>query len=454
MPPPGWDGSFSKVPPHPPTAPSPDPDPDFVPTRSNPHPKTPKIGHLSGLLGDDDDLDDGHGPGADSSIIKLCVYLAPDTTPLSFTIAEDATVDLAITTVLKEYVLAADDYPGVKVHGHAPQCYELRLHEGDGEPDEDFPALDRNQNIKNFGDGGDYEYCLCQIPNVPVPTVSISNMNAGENGPSRVRMMSRASGLSSKAHVKVHLHPGAYKIIHVPDEGTVRVLCAKVVSQYLNNMKTSLATETFEFHVNDVDKKRLGLMSNTLSGEVVLKKLEVEEIFLQKKKFADDPVIVNKKAAAVQTNVSGKPDIEQYMQDLDDMTAGRYKEFSIVKKNKFGRHQKRNIGIDNIKIYNMKRGAAGLTGRVFTAFRLISTVRSIEVLEREQGFFERFGETEEEDYKTLKIDFQDGDEEKAVSWEITAKDKYECAEIVAKIKYLGKRGNKQDMLAELKLKRA
>ena len=69
------------------------------------------------------------------------------------------------------------------------------------------------------------------------------------------------------------------------------------------------------------------------------------------------------------------------MQELDDITAGRYKEFEVIKRNKFGRNQKRMMGVDNIKIYNMKRGAAGITGRVFTAFKLISTVQRIEVLD-------------------------------------------------------------------------
>jgi hypothetical protein len=138
------------------------------------------------------------------------------------------------------------------------------------------------------------------------------------NAPSRVRMMSRASGLQTKAHVKVHLNPPNYKIIHVPDNVTVKSLVAKVVSQFLN-MKSSLVMESFEFHVTDSDKKRLGLTSNILSGDVVLKSLGVEEVHLKKKVYADDPVIVNKKAQAVQAKESGKPDIEQCVRSNDPL---------------------------------------------------------------------------------------------------------------------------------------
>lgn len=52
-------------------------------------------------------------------------------------------------------------------------CYELRLHEEDGYPDEDFPALDRSRKISNFAQGGVHEYCLCEIPGMK-PTVTTS----------------------------------------------------------------------------------------------------------------------------------------------------------------------------------------------------------------------------------------------------------------------------------------
>lgn len=32
------------------------------------------------------------------------------------------------------------------------KCYELRMHEESGIPDEDFPALDRSRLIKNFNE--------------------------------------------------------------------------------------------------------------------------------------------------------------------------------------------------------------------------------------------------------------------------------------------------------------
>lgn len=37
-------------------------------------------------------------------------------------------------------------------------CYEMRLHEEDGYPDEDVPALDSHRQLSQFGGT---EYCMC-----------------------------------------------------------------------------------------------------------------------------------------------------------------------------------------------------------------------------------------------------------------------------------------------------
>ena len=80
----------------------------------------------------------------------------------------------------------------IKLHTHAPQCYELRLHDGDGEPDEDFPALDKSRQIENFGNDGEFEYVLCQIQGVDVPPVNSISLNVNE---SRARYEEMIKGL-------------------------------------------------------------------------------------------------------------------------------------------------------------------------------------------------------------------------------------------------------------------
>jgi hypothetical protein len=47
---------------------------------------------------------------------------------------------------------------------------------GDGEPDEDFPALDRKRILKQFGNVA--EYCLCRKAGVAVPPAPSSKDTA------------------------------------------------------------------------------------------------------------------------------------------------------------------------------------------------------------------------------------------------------------------------------------
>ena len=135
---------------------------------------------------------------------------------------------------------------------------------------------------------------------------------------------------------------------------------------------------------------------------------------------------------------------------FDDITAGRYKEFDIVKRNKFGMKQDRRMGIDHSKIYNMKRGSQSgflQAKQVVTAEREIKTVKTIDFVKKETGgFFDAV--EEEDDFRSLKIEFE---EENGVttSWDITTNTPKECAEIVAKIRYLQKKSKQKSMLAEL-----
>ncbi|GMH58067.1 hypothetical protein TL16_g02528 [Triparma laevis f. inornata] len=375
--------------------------------------------------------------------VKVVIYL-PDCSPLKFKLDEEATVEEAIAATLSNWLetTGGGDTGDLRLHAHAPQCYE-----GDGEPDEDFPALDRSRPIKNFGDGDEFEYVLCLIPGVSVPPADSISLNVSSMSSARVRMMSRTSGVSGKACVKIHLPDHTYKIVESPGEAPVKNMMDRLLSRFMPG--TSLMTQQFEFHVNDADRKRLGLVQSRVDDTAILKNLNVEELFLRQKAYADDPVMKSEKEKQEKKGgEDDQPDLESFM--FDDITAGRYKEFDIVKKNRFGRRQERRMGIDNVKIYNMKRGSpSGFAGKVFTAYRLISTVRRIDFIKKEAGGF--FGEEEEDDFCNLRIDFEEEDK-RIMSWEITAASKLECAEIVAKIRYLQNKTKQRNMLEELSKK--
>ena len=81
-----------------------------------------------------------------------------------------------------------------------PDYYELRLHEQNGYPDEDCPALDRTRKITGFADQLEFDssFCLCEISGV-IPTNSTKGLN---------NMMRRFSHVAAKRKNKevCHVH--------------------------------------------------------------------------------------------------------------------------------------------------------------------------------------------------------------------------------------------------------
>lgn len=129
--------------------------------------------------------------GGGGALLNLLVYL-PNRAHLKLRVSETATVTEVIADLLRivksqrsESGGVGGGMPGTSVStdasGHTrtaassasshewplvmdTRCFELRLHDENGEPDEDFPALDKTRRITNFGQGGQHEYCLCPLP--------------------------------------------------------------------------------------------------------------------------------------------------------------------------------------------------------------------------------------------------------------------------------------------------
>jgi hypothetical protein len=104
-----------------------------------------------------------------------------------------------------------------------------------------------------------------------------------------------------------------------------------------------------------------------------------------------------------------------------EATANAYKEWNVVKKNKFGRRQERIFGVDGKRVYNGKRGQLkGNTTGVQRGEREIETIVKIEILNN--------------DKRTFRIAWMDVRD--VYNIEYTCDNERETAEIVAKIKYI------------------
>lgn len=110
---------------------------------------------------------------------------------------------------------------------------------------------------------------------------------------------------------------------------------------------------------------------------------------------------------------------------FNEATANAYQEWNVVKKNRFGRKQERIFGVDGKKVYNGKRGTfkGGAAQKVQRAERDISSIVNVDILTN--------------DDKTFRITWRD--DKDLYDIEYTFDNSRECAEAVAKIRYIRNR---------------
>ncbi|KAJ8578637.1 hypothetical protein ON010_g567 [Phytophthora cinnamomi] len=146
------------------------------------------------------------------------------------------------------------------------------------------------------------------------------------------------------------------------------------------------------------------LKSKSLSNFMFLPPAEI---------FADAPQISAPAPSAVEETANvdsrSRPPPETFM--FNDVTAAMFKEWHVIKKNKYGKKQQRMLGIDLNKIYNRKVGE-----------RVITSSKSTKIAERPMSgvVWVRFNQ----DPSEFQIYFKDSIEE--IITDYTADSPYEC----------------------------
>ena len=158
--------------------------------------------------------------------------------------------------------------------------------------------------------------------------------------------------------------------------------------------------------------------------------LGVEMLELQKRVYADDPLKVNNSnnghldVKFADPSGTGNTDKKEPREVIlyTDVTAAVYQEWTVWKKNKFGRIQERIMGIDSSKIYNydtQSRNAA----LVKHAQRAISTIKKVEYVDGDNTLFRILWQGSDEGKEPYEIEYN-------------CRASRECSELVSKILYL------------------
>jgi hypothetical protein len=405
------------------------------------------------------------GGGVETNGLRLLIYL-PNRLPMNLQVSRSATVEQTIEKVLKLHKNANNSTNNVAssvIHGTdtnettllilkgSAACYELRLHEEDGMPEEDFPALERTRRVKHFGGDEEHEYCLCRV----------EGMNPDEEeqkdgkGSSNTLQQNGEVQLPSGKYLKISLPGNLHSTLKKSDPRyrTLRDLIPVLANK---QSMPNLYHETVQFEVSDEDCASLNMMSNILDLGMLLTDLLVDKVVLTTKKYADTPTQTGPRDSSlgirgrvnsdrrnqVSSSVLGRvadQETEQRRRSaasqrpseaafrFDELTAAIYQEWRIKKRNKWGRWQPRILGVDIKKMYNKKLGKGrerrGSTVGVTNPERLITNILEIEYVDGTSTNF--------------RLKHAEGDSTQTLEYE--AETPHDCVEIVSKLKYILKR---------------
>ncbi len=383
---------------------------------------------------------DGGTPAAPSGQLSLRIYL-PSRKHVELQVPDECTVSDTLTECLR--AARGED---VDLKGDST-CYELRLHDGGGEPDEDFPALDRARKIKNYGRQKLNEYVLVVIP-AKMREYEAKAAKGGTvgGGASTVRVfVNMALPGQLDAHGRQSVEDTATVSVPVTATTTVRDIlfrCARIC-------RFSLYHDSFQVQLTASDHARLKHTSSVLPQDCLVAELQVEQLQLTRRVFADTPppsaspqrLLMGAAAgggASLQAGSGGGVGSARGVEggaarggrgggfSHNILTASEFKEWKLIKINKRGRRQVRLLGIDLERVTNNKVEKRRLmSNNTHTAERLVTSILKVFVRNDEES-------------KAFSITY--AETHGAVPGEITlsyeAASAYERAEILAKLEFI------------------
>jgi hypothetical protein len=244
---------------------------------------------------------------AAGDVLKVTIYL-PSKQAVRLRIPAAATVADLISEILRH---ARTNGISPPLTGDA-RCYEVRLHDEDGEPDEEIPALDKTRKIVNFGQGGVHEYCLRGIPAAlaafeprpraaepPHPPVLTGPGKPGDHSPSGMYSSPYRSGIGATMIPPVELSPHLPTLrVVVPGHPTPTVCMAPIregariqdIIEYVaRRHRLPVFHDKYVVKVSPVDQLRLNLPSREVPPHLQVASLGLDSVELSKKTFADSP---------------------------------------------------------------------------------------------------------------------------------------------------------------------
>lgn len=393
---------------------------------------------------------------------KIMIYL-PDRTPMDVTVPTNSKVSDVIQMLLDRDRRAGGGR-NLKLYPDASK-YELRIHEEDGLPDLDFPACDGDMDIENLCDGLEPEFCICakagedvDLGNLPAEAEDEFDVE-GAHGTSFERL-NQVLKEQSATLVKISLPENGFQTSIKCTPGMTAVDLLRIIQ---TKQRLPLFTEEYLFTVSEEERQELGLMSRKIEMKTDIYAANIRHLELSRRKYADAPSQQDTStdrmepdyrhrdrgsSAAIHedgvepVNIKRTTQPNRFNPDnvlFNDQMAALYEEWDVIKTNKWGKRQRRVLGVDHQKVYNKKQekdlGKNMLSkDTVKRAERDIAEIRSFQVCADDPNCIEiRWKVPKDSNSNSTNTSKDD----LSLKYEI-AKGPEAAAYIVAKLQYLSK----------------
>jgi len=368
---------------------------------------------------------------SDSNFLTLTVYLFGSADSLPVAVQRNATIEQCIQKTISAYVRSQHQKTNPLRYSSHVAAYTLWLVEDDSQmPDKDF-AVERTMRI---GDLGAEALAFCEVEGFTAK----EEVKAPMDGALQV-----VSDITQAVGLKICFEEN-WTVVAVSPELKLRDVLTLLERKFPG--AGYFSPSEFEFRIGvQVDTQLRHAEECGLDMDLQVCSLGVKELKLHRKTYADSPSLILGDRIRRDTPTAPQPEEEVKFDPqrlyMTKAQACAYQEFEVIKTNRRGRKQKRILGIDQHRVYNMTESQAREMQKLATT----GHAKASQIIRNKiEGLFKSVTHHPEilitnilgveQDGRNLKeftLEYKEGDESKKKRYELENSSK--VTEVVAKI---------------------
>lgn len=275
---------------------------------------------------------------------NLKVYLFGTRNSLTVTVKKSVTIEQAIPKIMSAYLRSDFQNTRPLRYPSHPEGYEIWMVEDNSYlPETDF-TVDRSMKLRNLQVES---LAFCEKEDFDPP-----------EAPRQSQMLETVSEISNGIALRV-LFNDSWTVLSLEKDFTLREVLSLIEKKFPD--LGYLKPDNFEFRINvKLDDEIQQIEECVLDMNLPVSALGTNEVKLSRRPYIDEPVQQiaesRRRDARLPSDDEVKFDPQRF--HMTKAQACAYKEYEVIKVNRRGKRQRRVVGIDQLRIYNMTKDQA------------------------------------------------------------------------------------------------